>query len=79
MQHPYEYAIIVNNLTPAKPVDFSKEADMVSFIQQVGRFTSDLPKAVEDLEGGGWEVLSHDLAVHGRTVLLSILIRRSRR
>lgn len=78
MEHPYEYAMMVNPLTPDRPVDLSKEADLVPFMRNVGKFTSQLPKALESLLGGGWETVSHDMVVHGTTILVTILLRRPR-
>lgn len=79
MEHPYEYALMVNPLTPDRPVDLSKEAELVFFLGAVGKFTDGLPKGLESLLGGGWETVSHDLAVHGTTILVTILLRRPRR
>ena len=79
MEHPYEYAMMVNPLTPDRPVDLSKEADLVPFIKAVGRFTHQLPKALESLLDGGWETVSHDVAVHGTTILVTMLLRRPRK
>jgi len=52
------------------------EQKAVAFGQPWGKVTSDLSKALDTLDGGGWEAVSHDLLIFGNTLIVSFLTRR---
>ncbi len=81
-EHPYEYAILVEYLTPVAlggSPDFAEEPARQALRMALGKFADQLPRAISSLPapiGGGWEVNSHSITFVGQTAVVSILLQR---
>ena len=76
MAHFFEYATAVQYLTPVGKPDFSKEQARLSFVAKLGNLTKKMPKMLESLEGGGWDINSHSIMLHNDTFVISFLLQR---
>jgi hypothetical protein len=75
--HPYEYKMLVEYLTPIPSTitpHYAEKRDEESLTLALEEVVKHLPDAIDE----GWEVNSHGLTVAENTMILSILLRRSR-
>ena len=83
MEHPYEYRIIQQFLTPQSvsvATGFDDKKTQLGMLQEVNKMVSNLPTIIEKFpEGGDWFPNSHSIALMGNTVVVSILLQRHRK
>ncbi len=75
--HSYEYKMLVEYLTPTStsiPPHYAKRQDEQSLTLALQDVVTHLPDVIEE----GWEVNSHGLTIVEETVILTILLRRTR-
>jgi len=82
MAYPYEYAMMVQYVTPKTIMgapNYTEEGTRQSLRSELSGLMKDLPKALGALPSGAdWQVNSHSLTLAGNTVVVSILLQRSR-
>ena len=60
--------------------DYTNPNTQASMTAELGKTANHLPQIISSMpEGGDWQVNSHSLTFIGGTVVLSILLQRSRR
>jgi len=76
----YEYAIMSEtvNVKPEALVAESKKELLSSLGIDLVRVMDIVHKSLNTYEGGGWEILSHDLTKLDRHLVVSFLIRRQK-
>lgn len=76
MAKEYEFAL----LTQSVKIPAAAELEKVDFGEAIGVGLGPQPKvlanSVKSFQGGGWEVVSHDLTVHGNILIITYLLRR---
>ena len=80
MEHPYEYRMAVQFLTPdptSGTPDFQDENSRASLFHSLSEFADHLPQALATMpEGEGWEVNSHSLMFANNSIVVSMLLQR---
>jgi hypothetical protein len=80
MEHPYEYRIAVQFLTPdptSGTPNFQEEHSRASLFRSLTEFADQLPQALATMpEGEGWEVNSHSLMFANSSIVVSMLLQR---
>lgn len=82
MAYPYEYAMMVQYVTPRTTMgalNYAEEGTRQSLRSDLSELMKELPKALGALPSGAdWQVNSHSLTLAGNTVIVSILLQRGR-
>jgi len=74
----YEYGMMVE--TGALRADFwdaSSEQVSAGLAQSLGKIADKVGKALPKFQGGGWEVISHNLTRIKRHLIVTFMIRRT--
>ena len=80
-EHAYEYRLMALYLSPQKGAlpDYTAPNTQASLTSELGKTASNLNRILATMpDGEGWNVNSHSLTFIGGTVVLSILLQRSR-
>ena len=73
----YEYTIIMRNLTPGKALPQVGDEEFADQLAQTLHKTlQDCLRINEQMQGGGWEVLSHSMTSIDRHIPVTFLLRR---
>ena len=82
MAHEYEYAVIVDYLSPETisgiPPNFTKQKTQVAFGNGFQRLAGKLPSAIDATLGDGWQINSHSITFQDRVPIISILLQKIR-
>jgi hypothetical protein len=76
MAHLFEYATAIQYMTPVGTPDLSNKQAQLGFLKSMGNLTKNMPKMLESLEGGGWDVNSHNIMFHDNTFVITFLLQR---
>jgi len=75
--HPYEYKVLVEYISPedrGRHLHFTHKEDQEAFNGILNDVFTNLPKSIPE----GWEVNSQSISVSGESIIVTILLRRSR-
>lgn len=82
MEHPYEYAVMINFLQAVSisgVPDFANPKVQESLTIAFNKFAGDeLPKAIAKLPPADWQINSHSVTLAGDVLMISILLQRHR-
>jgi len=80
MEHPYEYRVVMQFITPdptSGTPNFEEEHSRASLFNALGEFAGQLPNAMATMpDGEGWEINSHSLMFANTSIVVSILLQR---
>jgi hypothetical protein len=72
-----EYATLVQvGELEAKIPDMTSKEVALSVTEGLGRLVHKVTQAIKTLEGGGWEIVSHEITVISRHLIVSFLVKR---
>ena len=73
--HPYEYKVLAEYISPKEAGQyphFTHIEDQEGLTRTLEEVFAHLPESID----GGWEVVSHDIAVSRNTLIVTLLLRR---
>lgn len=72
-----EYTVIVTNLNNMPDIEHStKEEISPGLTSALGGALTEITKVMGQIDGGGWEIISHNLVKVGHHWAVSFLLRR---
>ena len=83
MAHEYEYATLVEYLTPVKlggQTDYTNPKIQASLTKEFAKLFRNLPTIIDNTpDNEGWWVNSHSVTKADETIVVSILLQRRRK
>lgn len=75
----YEYSVMVQGMdVPPQAVQAGRDELAQSLTIGMGNLIGTMSNAVESFQGGGWEIVSHELTPFGTRLAVSFLLRRAK-
>lgn len=72
----YQYYLKLRFLTSTQIPDYGQESNREALKSQIAEFVQTIPEIASTTDGGGWEVISHNITLDGNTVIVSVLFQR---
>ena len=72
----YEYGFMFHSIDLTHIGDLNSEPEVGLFGQELAELTQGLNETLPNFDGGGWEVVSHNINFKDSAALVSFLIRR---
>ena len=73
----YEYATMVGSIGLTKKVEEATPDEITKAITiGLGKTTTNIMKAYDTFQGGGWEIISHQITLVSHTLVVTYLARR---
>jgi hypothetical protein len=76
--HPYEYKVLVEYINPEEAgryPHFARIEDQDGLTRTLQEVFEHLPESIE----AGWEAVSHNITVSRNTLIITMLLRRSKK
>ena len=75
----FEYSVMVQGMDiPPQAVQAGRDELAQTLTIGLGKLIGTMSNAVESFQGGGWEIVSHELTPFGTRLVVSFLLRRAR-
>ena len=74
----YEYNTLCGSIEVIPNIynNQSEKAIGTQMTKELGKIVSEFPAKSEKMDGGGWEIFSHNLLLLGNHLVISLLLRR---
>jgi len=76
----FEYATLVSTIGLTKKAEEATPAELAKVVSvSLGKAVATTAKGLEKLQGGGWEIISHQITPVSHTLVVSFLCKREKR
>ena len=73
----YEYSVMAQGVdVPPQAVQAGRDELAQSLTFGLGKLMGQVSKGIDSLEGGGWEIVSHQLTPFGTRLVVTFLLRK---